>query len=155
MAAAAADYDNDGYQDLYVANYGADVLYHNNGDGTFTNVTSPAGIDNYLWGVAIAFLDFDLDGYLDIFVVNYLDYNLSMSVATKNGLTVYGHPRAYEGTTDALYHNNRDNTFTNIAEKAGVTNAIEGRGMGVDACDFDNEGWPDIYVAKDTTRNFF
>jgi len=155
MAAAAADYDNDGYQDLYVANYGADVLYHNNGDGTFTNVTRLAGIDNSLWGVAVAFLDFDLDGYLDIFVVNYLNYNLSMSVATNNGLTVYGHPRAYEGTADALYHNNRDNTFTNIAEKAGVTNAIEGRGMGVVACDFDNDGWPDIYVANDTNRNFF
>ena len=120
MAAAAADYDNDGYQDLYVANYGEDVLYHNNGDGTFTNVTGLAGIDNRLWGAAVAFLDFDLDGHLDIFVANYLNYNLSMSPVTNNGLIVYGHPRTYEGTADTLYHNNGDNTFTNIAEKAGV-----------------------------------
>ena len=155
MAAAAADYDNDGYQDLYVANYGEDVLYHNNGDGTFTNVTGLAGIDNRLWGAAVAFLDFDLDGHLDIFVANYLNYNLSMSPVTNNGLIVYGHPRTYEGTADTLYHNNGDNTFTNIAEKAGVINPVEGRGMGVVACDFDNDGWPDIYVANDTNRNFF
>ena len=155
MAAAAADYDNDGYQDLYIANYGEDVLYHNNGNGTFTDVTGTAGIDNRLWGVAVSFLDFDLDGYLDIFVVNYLDYNLSMPPSINNGLIVYGHPRTYKGTSDVLYHNNGDNTFTNIAEKAGVTNPVEGRGMGAVACDFDNDGWPDIYVANDTNRNFY
>jgi len=149
MATAAADYDNDGYQDLYIANYGEDVLYHNNGNGTFTDVTGTAGIDNRLWGVAVSFLDFDLDGYLDIFVVNYLDYNLSMPPSINNGLIVYGHPHTYKGTSDVLYHNNGDNTF------AGVTNPVEGRGMGVVACDFDNDGWPDIYVANDTNRNFY
>jgi hypothetical protein len=92
---------------------------------------------------------------LDIFVVNYLDYNLSMPPSINNGLIVYGHPRTYKGTSDVLYHNNGDNTFTNIAEKAGVTNPVEGRGMGAVACDFDNDGWPDIYVANDTNRNFY
>ena len=154
MGAGAADYDNDGHQDPYVANFGADVLYHNNGDGTFTDVTNAAGIQNDLWGVAVAFLDFDLDGNLDIFVVNYLEYDLSMQPTVYSGLTGYGHPRAYKGTPDVLYHNNGDGTFTDIAESAGVTNSEEGRGMGVVVCDYDNDGRPDIYVTNDTNRNF-
>ncbi len=154
MAATAADYDNDGNQDLYVANFGQDVLYHNNGDGAFTDVTKSAGIDNNLWGVAVAFLDFDLDGALDIFVVNYLVYDTSMPLATYKGLIAYGHPRTYKGTPDVLYRNNGDGTFTNVAEHAGVTNPDEGRGMEVVVCDYDNDGLSDIYVANDTNRNF-
>ncbi len=154
MAAAAGDYDNDGNQDLYVANFGKDVLYHNNGDGTFTFVTESAGIHNDLWGVAVAFLDFDRGGDLDIFVVNYLAYDLSMPPSTYKGLIGYGHPRTYKGTPDVLYRNNGDGTFTDIAESAGVTNPEEGRGMGVVVFDYDNDGFPDIYVTNDTSRNF-
>lgn len=154
MAAAAADIDNDGDADLYVANFGQDTLYRNNGDGTFTDITEAAGIDNPLWGIAAIYLDFDVDGDLDIFVVNYLVYELSMPVATFKGIVGYGHPRSYEGTPDVLYRNNGDGTFTNIAETAGVTNPTEGRGMAAIACDYDNDGFPDIYVANDTNRNF-
>lgn len=154
MAAAAGDIDNDGDADLYVANFGQDVLYRNNGDGTFTDITEAAGIDNTLWGIAAVYLDFDVDGDLDIFVVNYLVYELSMPVTTFKGIIGYGHPRSYEGTPDVLYRNNGDGTFTNIAETAGVTNLTEGRGMAAVACDYDNDGFPDIYVTNDTNRNF-
>ena len=154
MAAAAGDIDNDGDADLYVANFGQDTLYRNNGDGTFTDITKAAGIDNDLWGIAAVYLDFDVDGDLDIFVVNYLVYELSMPVTTFKGIVGYGHPRSYEGTPDVLYRNNGDGTFSNIAETAGVINPTEGRGMAAVACDYDNDGFPDIYVTNDTNRNF-
>lgn len=154
MAASAGDIDNDGDADLYVANFGNDTLYRNNADGTFTDITEAAGIDNSLWGIAAVYLDFDVDGDLDIFVVNYLGYALSMPVTTYKGIVGYGHPRSYEGTADVLYRNNGDGTFTNIAEIAGLTNPSEGRGMAAIACDYDNDGFPDIYVANDTNRNF-
>ena len=154
MAAAAGDIDNDGDADLYIANFGRDALYRNNGDGTFTDITEAAGIDNDLWGIAAVYLDFDGDGDLDIFVVNYLVYELLMPVTTFKGIVGYGHPRSYKGTPDVLYRNNSDGTFTNIAEPAGVTNPTEGRGMAAVACDYDNDGLPDIYVTNDTNRNF-
>ena len=154
MAASAGDIDNDGDLDLYVANYKQDKLYRNNGDGTFTDITEAAGIDNTLWSIAAVYLDFDVDGDLDIFVVNYLVYDVSMPVSTYKGIVGYGHPRSYEGTPDVLYRNNGDGTFTNIAETAGVTNPVEGRGMAAIAWDYDQDGFPDIYVANDTNRNF-
>ncbi len=154
MAAAAGDIDNDGDPDLYVANFGNDTLYRNNGDGTFTDITEAAGIDNALWGIAAIYFDFDVDGDLDIFVVNYLVYELSMPITTYKGIVGYGHPRSYEGTADVLYQNNGDGTFINIAEAAGLTNPSEGRGMAAVACDYDNDGFPDVYVANDTNRNF-
>ena len=154
IAAASGDIDNDGDADLYVCNYKQDSLYQNNGDGTFTNITEEAGIDNSLWSIASIFLDYDLDGDLDIFVVNYLLYELTMPVTNDRGINVYGPPRSYEGTPDVLYRNNGDGTFTDVAEDAGLVNKIEGRGMGAVACDYNNDLYPDIYVANDTNRNF-
>ncbi|MCG9126612.1 CRTAC1 family protein [Candidatus Poribacteria bacterium] len=154
MAASAADIDNDGDSDLYVANYGQDTLYLNNGDGTFTDITKQAGIDNTQWSIAAVYLDYDLDGDLDIFVVNYLVYDLSMPVTKYKGVIGYGHPRSYEGTTDVLYRNNGDGTFTNVAESAGLENPSEGRGMGAVAFDYNHDKYPDIYITNDTSRNF-
>ncbi len=154
MAASAGDIDNDGDLDLYVCNFGQDTLYRNSGDGTFTNITKIAGIDNSLWSIAAVYLDYDLDGDLDIFVVNYLIYQLSMPVTKYKGIIGYGHPRSYEGTADVLYRNNGDGTFTNVADTAGLVNPSEGRGMAAVVCDYDNDRFPDIYVANDTGRNF-
>ena len=154
MAAAAADIDNDGDADIYVANFGEDRLYRNNGDGTFTDITHAAQINNRLWGIAVVYLDFDRDADLDIFVVNYLFYQTSMPVTTYKGIIGYGHPRSYQGTADVLYRNNGDGTFTDVAETAGLINPTEGRGMAAVACDYDNDGFTDIYVTNDTNRNF-
>ncbi len=154
MAASAGDIDNDGDADLYICNFEQDSLYKNNGDGTFTNITEAAGIDNTLWSIASIFLDYDLDGDLDIFVVNYLIYKTSMPITRYKGIIGYGHPRSYEGTADVLYKNNGDGTFTDVAETAGLVNPTEGRGMAAVALDYNNDLYPDIYVANDTNRNF-
>ena len=158
MAASAGDIDNDGDVDLYVCNFERDSLYQNNGDGTFTDITDTAGINNSLWSIGSIFLDFDLDGDLDIFVVNYLLYNTSMPVTRFKGIIGYGPPRSYEGTVDVLYRNNGDGTFTDVAEIAGLASKIEGqiegRGMAAVAFDYNNDLYPDIYVANDTNRNF-
>jgi len=156
MGAATADYDNDGDEDLYVTNFRGDVLYRNNGDGTFTDVTKESGVKNELWGTSCVFVDIDRDGDLDLYVTNYVEYDLSMkpSVDNSTGLTKYTHPRYFNGTTDVMYRNNGDGTFTDITREAGMSNPVEGKGLGVAVGDYDNDGWPDIYVTNDTTRNF-
>ena len=158
MAASAGDIDNDGDVDLYVCNFEQDSLYENNGDGTFTDITDTAGINNSLWSIGSVFLDFDLDGDLDIFVVNYLIYNVTMPSTKFKGIIGYPPPRSFEGTADVLYRNNGNGTFTDVAEVAGLVSKIEGpiegRGMGAIAFDYNNDLYPDIYVANDTNRNF-
>jgi hypothetical protein len=154
---AVGDFDNDGYLDLFVTGFGHNVLYRNNGDGTFTDVTAKAGVaGGGEWSTSAGFFDFDHDGHLDLFVVNYLDYRLEDNLycgLKKDGYRTYCHPTQFDGTADRLYHNNGDGTFTDVSRKAGIANPA-GKGLGVTFCDFDRDGNTDIYVANDTVRNF-
>ncbi len=152
------DYDNDGYDDLFVSSYGKNALYHNNGTGTFTDVAEKAGVANNRtrWGSGCAFLDYDRDGYLDLFVASYIDLDLKTAPLPETGpclykgLTVACGPPGLTGGTNMLYRNKGDGTFTDVSEKAGITKTNGTYGLGVLTGDFDNDGWPDIYVANDS-----
>ena len=159
MGAACADYDNDGDIDLYVTNFGANILYQNNGDGTFTDITEKAGVGDELLGSSATFFDYDRDGYMDLYVVNYVHYDVDVPrrPCGVKGIRTYCHPEHFVGAPDQLYRNNGDGTFTNVTEAAGLTNISGphgGKGLGVIATDFSNDGEPDLYVANDTTPNF-
>ena len=156
MGAAAADYDNDGFVDLYVTGYGRNVLYRNNGNGTFTDVTDRARVRGSAWSTSAAWADFDGDGFLDLAVVRYVDttpeptfFCGDRSVNRRD----YCAPQLYPPSAMLLFHNNGDGTFTDISESSGVAKA-RGKNLGVVASDFDGDGRPDIYVANDTTINF-
>jgi enediyne biosynthesis protein E4 len=151
IAVTAADYDNDGYEDLLVTGYGKVVLYHNNGDGTFTDVTAKAGINVKGWAISSTWLDYDKDGCVDLFVGRYVKFDPSYRAyyAADN----YPGPLDYAGETNMLFHNNCNGTFTDVSDKSGIS-AYIGRTMGVTAADFDNDGWDDIYVTNDSTQNF-
>ncbi len=155
---AVGDYDNDGFLDLYVTAFGPNILYHNNGDGTFTDVTAKAGVAGSAneWSTSTGFFDYDRDGRLDLFVVHYLDYRLEENPycgLRKEGYRMYCHPTQFDGTADRLFHNNGDGTFTDVSKQAGIANP-SGKGLGVTFCDYDRDGDTDIYVANDTVRNF-
>jgi enediyne biosynthesis protein E4 len=151
VAVTAADYDNDGFEDLLVTGYGKVILYHNNGDGTFTDVTEKAGIKVDGWAISSTWLDYDRDGCLDLFVGRYVKFDPKYHNYYAAGN--YPGPLDYEGETNKLFHNNCDGTFTDVTDKSGI-GAYVGRTMGVTAADFDGDGWPDIYVANDRTENF-
>ena len=156
MGAAVGDYDNDGRLDLYVTNYGPNQLFRNNGDGTFSDVASKAGVDSRRWGSSAGFFDFDRDGDLDLYVVNYLDYDPADNPycgLPKEGYRLYCDIRMFEGAADHLFRNNGDGSFTDLASPAGVANP-SGKGLGLTFADFDGDGSPDIYVANDTIRDF-
>ncbi len=153
MGCISADYDNDGDADLYLANFGPNQLYRNNGDGTFTDVTSYARVGDGNWSVSASFGDFNLDGYLDIYVVNYLDYPLETAHACfLEGVHIYCGPHEYPGIRDTLYRNNADGTFTDVTSRAGLHNA--GKGLGTLFTDYNNDGYPDIFVANDAVPDF-
>jgi enediyne biosynthesis protein E4 len=150
MGVAVGDYNNNGYPDIFVTNYERNILYRNNGDGTFTDVTEQAGVGKSLWSVGAVWFDYDRDGYLDLFVGNYLDFDPEYRLYYE--ADVYPGPLAYPGQPDFLYRNNGDGTFTNVSEKAGITKI--GRAMGVLAADYNDDGWPDIFVANDAMENY-
>ena len=156
MGVVAADYDNDGFVDLFVTNFGRNILYHNNGDGTFTDVTDKAGVAGSGWSTSAAFADFDGDGYLDLVVARYLDYSVEKNYFCGDpvkGWRSYCHPTLYPPISNLLYHNNGDGTFTDISVSSGISRAL-GKGLGVVVADFDDDGKPDIYFANDNTTNF-
>jgi len=155
------DYDNDGWEDLFVTYYGKNVLYHNNGDGTFTDVSQKAGVagKGTRWNTGCAFVDYDHDGRLDLFVANYIDMDLATAPVPESGPCLYKSvmvacgPPGLQGGKNILYHNNGDGTFTDVSEAAGIFRANGTYGLGVLTADFDNDGWPDIYVANDSTAS--
>jgi enediyne biosynthesis protein E4 len=155
MGACSADYDNDGWPDLYITSVGGNKLYHNNGSGGFTDVTDKAGVGSQLWSASCAFGDIDNDGYVDLYVTNYVDFSAQNNkYCVYTGDTrVYCHPNVYNGVPDILYRNNGDGTFKDVSRAAGIYRP-DGKGLGVVFGDYDGDGWIDIYVANDSTPNF-
>ena len=175
------DYDNDGYDDLVVTYWGGIVLYHNNGDGTFTDVSEKAGLVQEgppRWNTGCSFVDYDRDGHLDLFVANYVNFDLQTTPQPGSnqycryfGLSVGCGPQGLGGGTNILYHNRRDGTFEDVSVRSGIAVPrgpvtptpfvteqwipIGSYGLGVCAADFDNDGWPDIYVACDSVPSRF
>jgi hypothetical protein len=161
MGGAVGDIDNDGWPDLYITCLGGNVLYRNNGDGTFTDITAKAGVADGRWSAGAAFGDYDGDGFVDLMVTNYVDFHLDdlpgfgKSPNCKyRGLDVQCGPRGLKGAGDALFHNNKDGTFTDVSKAAGVSDPNGYYGLGVVWADFNNTGRPDIYVANDSTPKF-
>jgi enediyne biosynthesis protein E4 len=156
MGVAVGDYDNDGFPDLYVLGYGRCILYHNNGDGTFTDVTAHAGVANPgRWASSAAWFDYDNDGLLDLVVANYLDWTPETNYYCGNrgvGMRSYCHPNDYHGQAPTLYHNNGDGTFTDVSKPSGLAGKPS-NGLGIVTFDFEDDGWQDIFIANDAQPN--
>ena len=154
---AVGDYNNDGQLDLYVTNYGTNRLYRNNGDGTFTDVAEIAGVTEPRWSSSCAFADYDRDGNLDLYVVNYIVFDIDENPwcgLKEKGIRAYCEPDNFPAQSDTLFRNNGDGTFTDVTKSAGIYRTT-GKGLGVVWGDYNNDGVPDIYVANDSTENFF
>jgi hypothetical protein len=154
-ACTTADYDNDGDEDLYVTNFGPSVLYRNNGDGTFSDVTGAAGVRNGLYAASAAWADYDLDGRPDLYVTNYVDFTMNDQKYCgdiKANRRSYCHPDAYGGLPDVLYHNEGNGRFKEVAKAAGIWDP-NGKSLGVVWIDYDADGDDDLYVANDATPN--
>jgi len=155
------DYDNDGHDDLFLTYYGQNALYHNNGDGTFTEVTAKAGLASPRprFNTGCAFVDYDRDGYLDLFVSRYLEIDINKApggpsrYCTFRGIPVNCGPLGLPQESCSLYHNNGDGTFTEVTEKAGISKAGKRYGLTAIALDYNNDGWPDLFVADDSSPN--
>jgi hypothetical protein len=156
------DYDRDGWEDLYVTYYGKNVLYHNNGDGTFTDVSEKAGVagSGRSWGNGCAFVDYDRDGHLDLMVANYVDFDLSTAPAPGErascvwkGVPVMCGPQGLPAAKNILYHNRGDGTFDDVSKKSHIDQADGHYSLSVSTLDYDDDGWPDIFVACDSTAS--
>lgn len=154
MGAAVGEIDNDGDLDLYVTNFGPNVLYRNNGDGTFSDVTAEAGVGDDRWSTSAAFLDYDRDGRLDLFVAHYVDFTIRGNIPCygPTGVRDYCNPSVYQPLPDRLFRNRGGGRFVDVSADAGIQNAF-GSGLGVVCSDFDGNGWPDIFVANDGNEN--
>lgn len=151
---SAADFDNDGFVDFYVTNVAANRMYRNQGDGTFEEIGGKTGTDDGRWSSSSAWGDLDRDGDLDLYVCNYLKYNpLDPLLCEKDGEPALCHPRQLDPWPDACFENLGDGTFAPVADKWGLK-GDGSKALGVAVADFDNNGWPDVYVANDTTANF-
>lgn len=155
LGVSIGDYNNDGYPDVYVANFGPKVLYRNNGDGTFSDVTTEAGVvDGEEVGAGTCFLDFDGDGRLDLYVANYVKFSYDNHVAEiTDGFPVYTGPRSYEPSSHSLYRNKGDGTFIDVSDQSGIARH-PGPGMGMISADYDSDGDTDIFVLNDVFGNF-
>jgi len=161
VGVAVADYNNDGFPDIFVAGVHGNTLYRNNGDGTFSNVTVKAGLDKSndsefgpLWAVAAAWVDVNNDGLLDLFVVNYLQWSYTAKALCINeGIPDYCHPRYYKGLPNQLFLNQGDGTFKDVSKEWGIRNSV-GKGMGVGVADYDLDDKPDLFVTNDGEYNF-
>jgi enediyne biosynthesis protein E4 len=153
MGVAVGDYDNDGYPDLYVTSYGKNILYHNNGDGTFTDVTAKAGVAGGGWSVSAGFFDYDNDGKLDLFVTRYMDWDTQHSKDCGGNFHTYCPPGEFPRTTNILYHNRGDGTFEDVSQRSGIA-AKKGHGLGVAFADYDGDGFTDIFVANDGMQQY-
>ena len=160
MGVAIGDFDNDGWEDVYVASVTKNHLYHNNGDGTFTDVTDKAGVGNptykgeKMWSAATGWVDYNNDGKLDLFVSNYCRWHVNGDPVCLSGgrLRAYCHPKFYEPLPSTLYRNNGDGTFTDVSDETGISKRL-GKGMGVGFNDYDGDGYIDIFVANDNMPN--
>ena len=155
MGVAAADYDNDGFVDLFVTGYKTDRLYRNNGDGTFSDVTNKLPQVNAGWSTSAGWFDYDRDGRLDLFVARYMDWDFVGGSLFCGGptsaLRAYCHPDNFKGAANLLFHQRPDGSFDDVSKASGIADP-SGKGLGVAFADFDNDGWPDVFVANDSVR---
>lgn len=161
VGVTVGDYDNDGHRDVFITNFGTNALFHNNGDGTFTNVTKEAGLEGGNWSTGCAWGDFDRDGLLDLYVARYVDFNKAQmpkpganTYCNYRGVPVACGPRGLPGLSDLVYHNEGNGRFREVSFEVGIRDSIEAYGLGVVWLDFDNDGWPDIFVANDSMPNY-
>ena len=156
MGVAVGDYDNDGFDDLYVTSFGGNTLYRNTGDGTFADVTRSAGVAAGGWSASAGFFDYDNDGRLDLFVTRYLDWSFERNRHCgdkKPGYRAYCHPDNFDGAANILYRNAGDGRFEDVSAKAGIAEPA-GKGLGVAFADYDHDGFTDVYVANDSVQSF-